>query len=132
MKIKPHNPTQITLIPMNVHSDYFTANERPLNHSNTNPVPLDCHCDANKPHNATHISLLPMNDYSTNPTQIQCHLTVTVLPNGQQNHTQITLLLRNNQTTIQIPTQCHYCHCDSNQTTHSHSDYFTTNKLPLT
>ena len=80
MQIKSHNPTQITLIPMNDHSDYFTTNEWPLNHSSTNPVPLDCHCNANKPHNSTYITVLPMNDHSTTPIQILCHLTVTVMP----------------------------------------------------
>ena len=46
MQIKSHNPTQITLIPMNDHTYYFTSNEWQLNQSNTNPVPLDCYCAA--------------------------------------------------------------------------------------
>ena len=78
MPIRPKNATQIALLPMNghlsypiqsnanqtkqCHSDCFTANEWPLDQSNTNPVPLDCQGDANQTRKYTQITLLPMND----------------------------------------------------------------------
>ena len=86
---------------------YCTANEWPINQSNTNPVTFDCHCAANGTKQCHSITLLPMNDHSTNPMPIQCHLTVTELQIRQYNTTHIILLPMNNHSTNPMPIQCH-------------------------
>ena len=148
MQIKSHNPTQITLIPMNDHSNnpipiqcYLTATVLPIgpnnatqitiilmNEHSTNPIAIQCLLTVKVvpigPNNATQIISLPINDHSTNPILIQCHLTVTVLPIGQNNATQIALLPMNGHSSYPIQS-------NANQTKQCHSDNFTANEWPL-